>query len=166
MHKSLHCELDLRYVSSYQMHLHPAPALYYLSSTHLFSLCHKLSWKVHYTKLSHHTMMTDIHQIIFYQPHEVANDFFIPLPSQLGWCTPHVYNILSLHHARHTHSYIGLGLCIPHGCKIFSLPASFHNALHKLHYCQGPCGCIHLHHEIGTTPPATHHQYILDACTA
>jgi hypothetical protein len=46
--------------------------------------------------------------------------------------------------------------------------------LHKLQHCQGPFGCIHqdnfifdcLHHGIGTNPPATHHRYTLDACTA
>ena len=59
----------------------------------------------------------------------------------------------------HTHPYFELVCCIPHDCKIFSLPASFRHALHKLMHCQGPCRDIRqdnckfcLRHGIGTTP--------------
>ncbi len=39
MHKSLHCELDLRYIPPIKC----ISIQLQLSSTHLFSLCHKLS---------------------------------------------------------------------------------------------------------------------------
>ena len=66
---------------------------------------------------------------VTYQPHEAANDFYMLLPSQPGWCwcTPHGCNVSSLHHdhAWHTHPYFGLVFCTPCDCKLFSLTASF-----------------------------------------